>query len=112
MVPVFTPRARIICGLSPVARMDVPRFVRKNAYSTPPASTMKIRHDKRTEASRVDTSHPSQFIVVFPPASAVLARSAQVASVVSDSSGMLLRPMTCRFTEYSAVITRMPESRL
>lgn len=98
MLSTLTPRARIICGLSPAACMAVPRLVLKKRYRDAPAITAIASATASTAPSRVPTSHPSGCTTLFPSTESA-ADSAIDASVRSDRSGRLLFPITCRFTE-------------
>ena len=75
MFSSFTPSARTISLLSPVARIAVPRFVWKNTYMTQPASTMNKNVAIRSDASSAVISHPITFKVLLC-VSAVPTRSA------------------------------------
>ena len=65
----------------------------------------------RVEKSSTVTSHPKMFRGVWLPRTFPPAYCAKVERVVAESKGTLLRPMTCRLTEYRPVMTRMPARR-
>ena len=94
MFPSFTPRARIICTLSPVARIAMPRFVRKNQYNRAPVSRTVKTIAASTIVSRTLTSQPARSKLVAPRIRFTPIRSDCVASVFTPSSEMLLLPMT------------------
>ncbi len=63
MLPSLTPSARIIWLLSPVARMAVPRSVRKNKYMSTPTRAIAIPVSASMEASRAATSQPNTLML-------------------------------------------------
>jgi len=93
-VSVFTPKERIMSGLSPVARIASPTSVWRNHTTT--AST----------ASATSRKMPTLTAVPVSPAS-----RRGVIRVVSRSSGRLARPMMRRLMEYSPICVRIPASR-
>ena len=54
MFASFTPSARIIWTLSPVARIAVPRLVRKNTYSTTPDDARRARPQQHRSVAHAD----------------------------------------------------------
>jgi hypothetical protein len=109
IVSTFTPRARTIWSLSPAACIAMPRFVRKNMYNRAPTATATVNASSSAARSRVATSQPSTLTAGRPIIRCIQSPAREVI-VRSDISGTLLLPMMCRFTENSAVITRIPES--
>ena len=70
MLSTSTPSARIICALSPVARIAVPRLVRKNTYSTHADQDRRREHDdQHRSVARRRPSQPSDIQVGPAPAS-------------------------------------------
>ena len=73
-------------------------MVRKNTYSNAAVAAAAAAAMASTAASRALTSQPARCSAGLPRTRNA-ADSAIVASVRSDSSGTLLLPMMCRFTE-------------
>src|SRR5204862_5059914 len=92
------------------ACIAVPMLVRKKTYSTPATAAAAANDARSVATSRVLTSQPIGCNVAAPNTDSAQ-DSAIDAIVRSDRSGRLLLPITCRLTEYNAVMTRIPDSR-
>ena len=92
VISVSTPCARIICWLKPVARIAAPICVPKNQYIKKPTISV--------------TARPTTSVVCAIDRSSALLAILKVVSTPSRERFAL--PMMRKFTEYKAIIVKMP----